>query len=195
MEGDWSQAAFWTVAGSLGESVTASGVDFTSLQGDKAVVEIMQRMGAALTQDADSVTVEHGATKATVIDAANCPDIIPILTVLAAVSEGTTHIINAGRLRIKECDRLAAKTSELNKLGAKVIEEPEGLLIEGQPQGLKGGAEVDAWNDHRIAMSLAVAAQACTEPIVLTGAGSVSKSYPDFWKDYKSVGGKIEVMA
>lgn len=195
VEGDWSQAAFWTVAGSLGESVTASGVDFISLQGDKAVVEIMQRMGAALTQDADSVTVQHGVTKATVIDAANCPDIIPILTVLAAVSEGTTHIINAGRLRIKECDRLAAMTSELNKLGAKVIEEPEGLLIEGQPQGLKGGAEVDAWNDHRIAMSLAVAAQACAEPIVLTGAGSVSKSYPDFWKDYKSVGGKIEVMA
>ena len=86
-------------------------------------------------------------------------------------------------------------TSELNKLGAKVIEEPEGLLIEGQPQGLKGGAEVDAWNDHRIAMSLAVAAQVCAEPIVLTGAGSVSKSYPDFWKDYTSVGGKIEVMA
>lgn len=195
VEGDWSQAAFWTVAGSLGENVTASGVDFNSLQGDKAVVEIMQRMGAAITQDADSVRVQHGATKATVIDAANCPDIIPVLTVLAAVSGGTTHIINAGRLRIKECDRLAAMTSELNKMGAKITEEAEGLVIEGLPQGLKGGVEVDAWNDHRIAMSLAVAAQVCAEPIVLTGAGSVSKSYPDFWKDYESVGGKIEVMA
>ena len=195
VEGDWSQAAFWTVAGSLGESVTASGVDFNSLQGDKAVVEIMQRMGAAITTDAGSVRVQHGATQATVIDAANCPDIIPILTVLAAVSKGTTHIINAGRLRIKECDRLAAMTSELNKMGAKITEEAEGLVIAGLPQGLKGGVEVDAWNDHRIAMSLAVAAQVCDEPIVLTGAGSVSKSYPDFWQDYESVGGKIEVMA
>ncbi len=195
VEGDWSQAAFWTVAGSLGESVTASGVDFNSLQGDKAVVEIMQRMGADVTTDAGSVTVKNGTTKATIIDAANCPDIIPIITVLAAVSEGATHIINAGRLRIKECDRLAAMTSELNKMGAQITEEAEGLVIEGLPQGLKGGAEVDAWNDHRIAMSLAVAAQVCAEPVVLTGAGSVSKSYPDFWQDYTSVGGKIEVLA
>ena len=195
VEGDWSQAAFWTVAGSLGESVTAGGVDFSSLQGDKAVVELMQRMGAAVSTAAGSVTVTHGTTKATVIDAANCPDIIPVLTVLATVSEGTTQIINAGRLRIKECDRLAAMTSELNKMGAKITEEAEGLIIEGQPEGLKGGVEVDAWNDHRIAMSLAVAAQACAEPIILTGAGSVSKSYPDFWKDYESVGGRIEVLA
>lgn len=195
VEGDWSQAAFWTVAGSLGKSVTTGGVDFSSLQGDKAVVELMQRMGAAVSTAAGSVTVTHGTTKATVIDAANCPDIIPVLTVLAAVSEGTTQIINAGRLRIKECDRLAAMTSELNKMGAKITEEAEGLIIEGQPEGLKGGVEVDAWNDHRIAMSLAVAAQACAEPIILTGAGSVSKSYPDFWKDYESVGGRIEVLA
>lgn len=89
---------------------TASGVDFTSLQGDKAVVEIMQRMGADIAKAADSVTVNSSATQAAVIDASDCPDIIPVLTVLAAVSEGTTKIINAGRLRIKECNRLAAMT-------------------------------------------------------------------------------------
>ena len=94
----------------MGAGITASGVDFASLQGDKAVVEIMQRMGADIAQNADSVTVNSSTTKATVIDASNCPDIIPVLTVLAAVSEGTTKIINAGRLRIKECDRLAAMT-------------------------------------------------------------------------------------
>ena len=195
VEGDWSQAAFWTVGGALGAGITASGVDFTSLQGDKAVIEIMQRMGADIVKNADSVTVNSGATQATVIDASNCPDIIPVLTVLAAVSEGTTKIINAGRLRIKECDRLAAMTSELNKMGAEITEEPEGLTISGKPEGLQGGVEVDAWNDHRIAMSLAIAAQCCAEPITLTGAGSVSKSYPDFWEDYKSVGGKFEVLA
>lgn len=192
VEGDWSQAAFWTVGGSLGTSVTCEGVNVNSLQGDQTVVSIMERMGAALKQDANSVTVTGGATKATVIDAANCPDIIPVLTVLAAVSEGTTKIINAGRLRIKECDRLAAMTSELNKMGAAITEEPEGLTIVGKPDGLKGGVTVDAWNDHRIAMSLAIAAQKCREPIILTGAESVAKSYPTFWEDYKSVGGLVE---
>ena len=192
VEGDWSQAAFWTVGGSLGTSITCEGVNVNSLQGDQAVVGIMERMGAAIKQDANSITVNGGATKATMIDAANCPDIIPVLTVLAAVSEGTTKIINAGRLRIKECDRLAAMTSELNKMGAAITEESEGLTIIGKPEGLKGGVTVDAWNDHRIAMSLAIAAQKCQEPIVLTIAESVAKSYPTFWEDYKSVGGLVE---
>ena len=192
VEGDWSQAAFWTVGGSLGKCITCEGVNVNSLQGDQAVVGIMERMGAAIKQDALSVTVSGGATKATVIDATNCPDIIPVLTVLAAVSEGTTKIINAGRLRIKECDRLAAMTSELNKMGAAITEEPEGLTIVGKPEGLKGGVTVDAWNDHRIAMSLAIAAQKCAVPIILTGAESVAKSYPTFWEDYKKVGGLVE---
>ena len=195
VEGDWSQAAFWTVGGSLGEGITCQGVNVNSLQGDQAVVDIMERMGAAISQTENSVTVNGGTTKATLIDAANCPDIIPVLTVLAAVSEGTTKIINAGRLRIKECDRLAAMTSELNKMGAAITEEPEGLTIVGKPEGLKGGVQVDAWNDHRIAMSLAIAAQKCAEPIRLTGAESVAKSYPTFWEDYKSVGGLVEEEA
>ncbi len=195
VEGDWSQAAFWTVGGSLGETVICSGVDYTSLQGDKAVVPIMEGMAANIKVQGTDVVTDGGNTKATVIDAANCPDIIPVLTVLAAVSEGTTEIINAGRLRIKECDRLAAITQELNKLGADITELPEGLIIKGKPEGLQGGAEVDAWNDHRIAMSLAIAAQKCTEPFTLTGASSVQKSYPEFWQDYKLVGGKIEVLA
>lgn len=195
VEGDWSQAAFWTVGGSLGKGITCQGVNVNSLQGDQAVVDIMERMGAAISQTENSVTVNGGATKATLIDAANCPDIIPVLTVLAAVSEGTTKIINAGRLRIKECDRVAAMTSELNKMGAAITEEPEGLTIVGKPEGLKGGVQVDAWNDHRIAMSLAIAAQKCAEPIILTGAESVAKSYPTFWEDYKSVGGLVEEEA
>lgn len=195
VEGDWSQAAFWTVGGSLGEGITCQGVNVNSLQGDQAVVRIMERMGAKLEQTANSVTVSGSATRATVIDAANCPDIIPVLTVLAAVSEGTTKIINAGRLRIKECDRLAAMTSELNKMGANITEEPEGLTIVGKSEGLKGGVRVDAWNDHRIAMSLAIAAQKCAEPIILTGAECVAKSYPTFWEDYKSVGGLVEEEA
>lgn len=195
VEGDWSQAAFWLAGGSLGREVVCGGVDFASLQGDKAVVEILERMGANIACGENAVTVSGGVTQATVIDAANCPDIIPVLTAVAAVSEGITKIINAARLRIKECDRLAAMTSELSKMGAQIVEEDEGLTVYGQPDGLIGGVDVDAWNDHRIAMSLAIAAQRCRLPIVLHGAGSVSKSYPTFWTDYCALGGKIEVLA
>lgn len=195
VEGDWSQAAFWAVGGALGDGLTCTGIDFDVLQGDRAIVDIMTAMGATVHKNGTNLYIESSKTQGTIIDAADCPDIIPVLTVLAAVSRGRTEIINAGRLRIKECDRLAAISTELNKLGAAVTELPEGLIIDGRPEGLQGGAEVDAWNDHRIAMSLAITAQCCKEPIVLNGAGSVSKSYPDFWRDYEAVGGKIEVLS
>lgn len=193
VEGDWSQAAFWLVGGCLGSELTLKGMDMASLQGDKAVLSIMQKMNCQLKLAADlKATVSE--PQGTVIDASNCPDIIPVLTVLAAVSKGTTKIINAARLRIKECDRLAAMTRELNKLGADITELEDGLIINGR-NSLRGGADVDAWNDHRVAMSLAIAALKCQEPIVLTGAESVQKSYPEFWQDYQQVGGRIEVLA
>ncbi len=194
VEGDWSQAAFWMVGGSIGNSVTCRGMDVKSLQGDKAIVEIMQRMGTKFIFDDSGITTCESRTKATIIDGSECPDIIPVLSALAAVSEGTTEIINAGRLRIKECDRLAAMTDGLNRLGGQVTELQNGLRIEGHPEGLLGGVEVDAWNDHRIAMSMAIVAQKCKNPIILTDADSVQKSYPDFWKDYAATGGRIEVL-
>lgn len=213
VEGDWSQAAFWLVAGCLSGDIACTGLDPESLQGDKAVLEILERMGGAVRWeknhgngaaagaadagdgDADSRPVcraSRSSMKATVIDAVDCPDLVPVLAVAASVAEGTTEIVNAGRLRIKECDRLAAVTSELRKLGARITEHPEGLTIEGRPEGLEGGCEVDAWNDHRIAMSLAVAVTVCGKPIVLSGAESVAKSYPGFWEDYRSLGGRLE---
>lgn len=192
VEGDWSQAAFWIAGGCLGNKMTLLGMDSASLQGDKAIVEIVRRMGGNINMDSE-INASPGKLRGTVIDAAGCPDIIPVLAVLAALSEGTTRIINAGRLRIKECDRLAAMTRELNRLGAKVTELEDGLIIEGRPEGLDGGCSVDAWNDHRIAMSLAIAAAGCARPFTLTGAGSVAKSYPAFWHDYRQAGGRTEV--
>ena len=194
VEGDWSQTAFWLVAGAIGsrEGLRCTGLSETSLQGDRAILKILRNMGADVTVNKDAVTVLPSKLHGCEIDAADCPDLVPVLSVAAAVAEGTTHIINAGRLRIKECDRLAAMHSELAKLGADISEEPEGLVIKGKPEGLAGGAAVDAWNDHRIAMSMAVAALACKEPVTLTGGESVSKSYPEFWNDYASVGGKAE---
>jgi 3-phosphoshikimate 1-carboxyvinyltransferase len=100
-----------------------------------------------------------------------------------------THLTNAARLRIKESDRLAAVTEELNKLGAQVEEHPDGLTIRGVDH-LHGGT-VDAHNDHRIAMMLAIAATRADAPVTIVGGESVNKSYPNFWEDYESLGGKL----
>ena len=113
-----------------------------------------------------------------------------MLTVAAALSEGHTEIIHAERLRLKECDRLKAMATELNKLGAKITERPDGLSIDGVVE-LTGGT-VDCWNDHRIAMSLAVASILCREPLTLVGTECVAKSYPEFWQDFAAAGGQYE---
>ncbi len=190
VEGDFSQAAFWLVAGILGSKIIAKGISQKSLQGDKKIIEILEKMGAKLTIEADSVTAEQTVTHSTVIDAGDCPDIIPVLAVLAAVSQGTTEIIHAERLRIKECDRLKAMATELNKIGGHVTEKPDGLIIEGV-ESFTGGT-VDSWNDHRIAMSMAVASIKCRKPLIVQGAEAVAKSYPVFWDDFAALGGKYE---
>lgn len=193
VEGDWSQAAFWLVAGSIGatpDGIACAGLDGDSGQGDKAVLAILRRMGAAITEEGGRYTARPARLHGTVIDASDCPDLVPVLSVAAALADGETHIVHAGRLRLKECDRLAAMAAELGKLGARVDEEPEGLRIHGCPGGLAGGAVTQSWNDHRVAMSLAVAALGCKAPVVLDGGGSVTKSYPGFWLDYRALGGQ-----
>ena len=190
VEGDYSQAAFWIVAGVLGHRIECLDLNSASLQGDKAILAIVRQMGADVEILDNKVRVKRSTPKAAVIDAQHCPDLVPVLAVLAALSEGTSRIINAGRLRLKESDRLKAISTELNKLGAKVTEYDQGLVIEGV-ESLTGG-EVDSWNDHRIAMALAVASVRCKEPVYLTGFDAVNKSYPDFWRDFTRLGGKID---
>lgn len=190
VEGDYSQAAFWIVAGLLGSNITCRDMDINSLQGDKAVLEIVKRMNGSINIKEDLIEVTETKTDGVIIDASQCPDLVPVLTVLASVSNGTTQIINAERLRIKESDRLKAISTELNKLGADVKELEDGLLIEGKEK-LVGGT-VDSWNDHRIAMALAVASIKCTEPVTITGSEAVKKSYPDFWRDFVDLGGQID---
>ena len=190
VEGDYSQVAFWMVAGALGSDINCLGMRLDSLQGDKEIHQILRSMKAHMTEG-EVITVKPSETKGAVIDLSQCPDLGPIITVLASVSEGTTEIVNAKRLRIKESDRITSMTTELNKMGAKITETQEGMIIEGVPQ-LRGGVTVSAWNDHRVAMALAMAATRCEEPITLEGAESVKKSYPHFWKEYERVGGKIK---
>lgn len=191
-DGDWSQAAFFMVLGAIGGKVTVKGVAKDSTQGDKKCAEILAEFGAKVTQRDNEVTVEKGELKAITIDASQIPDLVPVLSVCAAFAEGTTNIINAERLRIKECDRLKATAELLNNLGGKVKELSDGLEITGV-SSLKGG-NVNGYNDHRIVMSAAVCAARSDEDITATFAMSINKSYPDFYIDYNSIGGKANVL-
>ena len=167
VEGDYSQGAFFLVADALKSDVNILDLKEDSLQGDREVIDVLERMGMRIERDNNSISGKiEGQLKSTVIDGSQCPDIIPILALAASLSDGKTEIINAERLRIKECDRLSAVTSELNKLGAKIEEKQDGLVIEGV-KSFKGNVEVWSHKDHRIAMTLAIASTMCDEEIIL----------------------------
>lgn len=192
IEGDWSNAAFWLSAGAMPNgNMQVSGLNPNSRQGDKAICDILQQMGANVQWGNGIVHASEGKRRGIEIDASAIPDLIPVLSAVAAVSEGTTIIKNAARLRIKESDRLTSTAETLNLLGANVIEQEDGLEIKGVPK-LKGGT-VDAWGDHRIAMTAAVASIACEEPVIITGAEAVRKSYPQFWSELTRLGKDLTV--
>ncbi len=190
VEGDFSQAAFWLVAGILGGEIQCEDMNINSLQGDLAIVDFIARMGGNISIEGDKIKTQKSRTVGIIIDAANCPDLVPILAVLASLSDGTTEIINAGRLRIKECDRLKAMATELTKLGGDVVETEDGLVIHGK-ENLKGGT-VNSYNDHRIAMALSVASIRCSQPVIITDSACIKKSYPKFYKDFAMLGGKVD---
>jgi len=174
VEGDWSNAAFWLAANELsGGSIELFGLREDSVQGDKEAVNIIQNI----------------LSGSTVVDVKDVPDLVPILSVVAAVSPGTTEFINGGRLRIKESDRITSVCNMLRALGADCEEKPEGLIVRG---GKLRGGTVDGENDHRIVMSAAVAAIACSVPVTIIGAEAAAKSYPAFFEDYKKLGGNIQ---
>lgn len=192
VEGDYSQGAFFLCADAIGNNVDVRDLNLDSLQGDKEIIDILKKLGVDVHHSEDindSIKADSCITYGTIIDGAQCPDIIPVVTVVCALSKGKSNIINAGRLRIKECDRLSAITSELNKLGADIIEKEDGLIINGVEK-LNGG-RVSSHKDHRIAMSLAIAATVADGDVIIDDAECVSKSYPGFWDDYKSLGGNI----
>ncbi len=188
VEGDWSNAAFFLCMGALSEKgLLVRGLDPSSPQGDRAVLELLSRFGAELQVGEDGILARKGVLRGIEIDAAPIPDLIPVLSVLAAGAEGDTRIQNAGRLRLKESDRLKTTASLLKKLGGRVEEQPEGLVIHGR--GSLRGGEAESFGDHRIAMSAAVAACLCKEPVLLSGAECVAKSYPRFWEDWDRLEG------
>ncbi len=190
VEGDWSNAAFWLSAGAIGElPIRCVGLKPDSIQGDRAVAKILAEFGAELSLSGEDCTVRRGKLRGTEIDAGNIPDLVPILSVVAAVSEGETLIKNAQRLRIKESDRLSTVFKTLSGLGADIEETGDGLVIRGRKR-LSGGI-VDSFGDHRIAMMAAIASTVCEKPVTIKNAEAVNKSYPGFFEDFAALGGRV----
>lgn len=180
IEGDWSNAAFWLAANALGGSIEVSGLSPESVQGDRAITDILSRLSSS------------GGLAGQNIDVSKIPDLAPILAVVATQAEGWTRLTNAARLRIKESDRIEAICRGLKALGADIIPAPDSILISG-PTPLKGG-QVDSFSDHRIAMAMAIAACAAEGEVIIESAEAVAKSYPGFWEDYRWLGGNIDVQ-
>ncbi len=190
VEGDWSNAAFWLVAGSMGEGITCEGLNPLSLQGDKEIVHLLRTFGAKVEESETAVSVSKNKMGGIEIDASQIPDLVPILAVAACAAEGKTRIYGAKRLKIKESDRLQTVFEMLSALGANITKHEDGLtIIGGTP--LSGGT-VDSAGDHRIAMSAAVASTLCTSSVFVKGAEAVNKSYPKFWEHFSALGGAIE---
>lgn len=189
IEGDYSQGAFYLCADAIGNEVICKDLDINSLQGDKEVIEILKRMNVDIFTKENKIEGKRKKKlRSTYIDGSQCPDIIPVITSVAALAKGRTEIVNVGRLRIKECDRLSAITCELNKLGANITEREDSIIVDGVDE-LKGDVEVWSHKDHRIAMTLAIASSKCKRPIIIKDYDCVSKSYPKFFEDFEKLGG------
>ncbi len=199
VEGDWSQAAFFlNIAALSGEEIRITGLREASLQGDRACVDLYRAFGVdihwidgALIAQNSNVLKPHAGLKATSVDASQIPDLVPALAICAAIAEGETRIYNAGRLRIKESDRLLAMKNAICALSGEVRISGDEIIIKGKDY-LHGGT-VNGENDHRILMAVASAAFRAKGEIAVSDAESVNKSYPDFYKDYEKAGGEYVI--
>ena len=172
VEGDWSNAAFWLAAKMLGSDLTVTNLNPNSVQGDRAIEYLLSDLAENPT-----------------IDASDIPDLVPILAVVRACFRGATFS-GIRRLRLKESDRVESTIAMLKALGGHAEATEDTLTV--YPTGLTGGT-VNAGNDHRIAMSAAIASTACQQKVTILGAECVNKSYPRFWEDFSRLGGKYEL--
>lgn len=172
VEGDWSNAAFWLAAKMLGSDLTVTNLNPNSAQGDRAIEYLLSDLAENPT-----------------IDASDIPDLVPILAVVRACFRGATFS-GIRRLRLKESDRVESTIAMLKALGGHAEATEDTLTV--YPTGLTGGT-VNAGNDHRIAMSAAIASTACHQKVTILGAECVNKSYPRFWEDFSRLGGKYEL--
>lgn len=191
VEGDWSSAAFWVVAGVVGaKPVTVCGMNEESLQGDSAIVTHLRNMGAFIEKQGDRVIAMPSHLFGAELDCTDTPDLVPVLSVAAAVAQGTTLFTGVGRLRFKECDRLAAMKELLALYGiSSQIGEDTFTVFGGEPVA---SGVVDSCGDHRIAMAAAIMSTVSRGVTAIDGASCVAKSYPAFFNDFASLGGSVE---
>jgi len=190
VEGDYSQAAVMLCAGALGSNVVLRGLNPDSHQGDKTVIGLLEQMGAVFTCEEGTCSMKADDLHGICIDGSQIPDILPVLALVCCLIKGESCIENAGRLRLKECDRFDATVRELTKLGADIRADGDTMVIHGR-ETLRGGVLTDSYNDHRMAMMLSIAAIYCKKPVQLGNPSCVKKSWPSYWDDYKSLGGII----
>jgi len=193
VEGDYSQAAFYLVGGVISGLVKVNDLLHYSKQGDKAIIEYIKQMKGKVIYMENGYITESSDTIGSKIDLADCPDLGPIITLLAGLSKGKSTIINISRLRLKESDRVKTTVSSLKALGANIKSSKDKIEVIGKSM-LDGGVTVDSYNDHRIAMMISIAALKCNKPIILTNANAVTKSYPAFFEDYKLLGGNYKII-
>lgn len=186
VEGDYSQAAFYYVANAIGSEIAIDNLNTASVQGDKKILEIIQKIGY------NNTDASERRLKAFDVDVSDIPDLVPILTVLGCFGDGTSRITGAKRLKIKESDRLAAIANALNAVGGKVTVFDDALEI--VPIDSFHAGTIEGCNDHRIVMAAAIASTMSDGGFVITDAEAVTKSYPDFWKDFASLGGNAELI-
>lgn len=184
VDGDWSSAASLLVAGAIAGSVTIHGLSPNSEQADRAIIDLLRSVGARIDISDGSVSVEQGELRPFSFNAEDCPDLFPVLAVLACNCEGTSEIQGVHRLRHKESDRGQALLAELGKLGAELQVEDDTLVIKRSQ--LQGG-KVSSHGDHRIAMACALAALNAAAPVVISEPQVVSKSYPGFFEDLEKL--------
>ncbi len=192
VEGDFSQVAFWALAGIMHGNIKIDNINLNSKQGDRKIIEVLKTMGIDFMFENNSLVISKSQRpKNATIDLSEIPDLGPALACIASLGVGKTTFVNAKRLRIKECDRINAIVTELEKLGVETTQTESSFTIIGTDE-LVGDCTLDSWGDHRIAMSLAILATKTTRPVVLKNADVVKKSYPHFWEDFQKLGGKIK---
>ena len=189
IEGDWSQAAFFMAAAAIGGDIRISGLNFASSQGDMAALDVFGAFGADISIENDILHVRKNTLRGITVNAADIPDMVPAIAATAAFAEGKTIIHSAERLRIKESDRIKTTLDALNAMGVKTEEKQDGMVIYG---GKVSGGDIDGANDHRIVMAFSVAAAFAEGESVIRGTEAINKSYPEFFKDFEKIGGKLD---
>ena len=190
VEGDFSQLAFFAVLGTLNHDIQCSNMDLTSMQGDKAILDCIP----SYSNKDDTITIHKTKPISQTIDLSNCPDLGPILCVLAAYTNGETNIINCARLRMKESDRIEAMETELKKWNVDISSTFDSITIHGKDEYANPVSEIFGHNDHRIVMAMTIFGLCAGTPCIIDDAQAITKSYPTFFEDIQSLGGKVEIL-